>query len=156
MTFIRNYILTIVSAAMLCALLKSISTGKKGIEKILGLVAGIFLLATGLQPLGILELSQLENPIENYRSQAERTVAQAEQEVQMQLGEQIQEQTQAYILDKANTLGMSLEVQVVLDDKLVPCQVTLTGPTSPYAKQQLKAILETELGIPEERQVWNT
>mgnify|MGYP007057930243 CR=1 FL=1 len=153
MTFIRNYILTIVSAAMLCALLKSISTGKKGIEKILGLVAGIFLLATGLQPLGILELSQLENPIENYRSQAERTVAQAEKEVQMQLGEQIQEQTQAYILDKANTLGMSLEVQV---DKLVPCQVTLTGPTSPYAKQQLKAILETELGIPEERQVWNT
>ncbi len=154
MTAIRDYILTIVSAAMLCALLKSISAGKKGIERILSLVAGIFLLATGLRPLGILKLTQWENPVEGYRSRAESMVAEAQQDVQDQLKSQIQEQTQAYILDKANTLGMSLEVQVELDSDFIPWQVTLKGPVSPYARQQLKEVLKNELGIPEERQVW--
>lgn len=117
-------------------------------------MAGIFLLATGLRPLGILKLTQWENPVEGYRSRAESMVAEAQQDVQDQLKSQIQEQTQAYILDKANTLGMSLEVQVELDSDFIPWQVTLKGPVSPYARQQLKEVLKNELGIPEERQVW--
>lgn len=154
MTAIRDYVLTIVSAAMLCAIIKSISTGRKGVSKIVGLIAGIFLLATGLKPFGVFEFSQWDNPIESYRNQAEHIVAQAQQDLQSELGAQIQARTQEYILDKANTLGMSLEIQVELDDHFVPWRVTLKGPVSPYARQQLKEVLEDELGIPEGRQVW--
>ncbi len=120
----------------------------------MGLVTGIFLLATGLRPFGIFEFSQWDNPIERYRGQAEHIAMQAQQDAQSQLEAQIQGQTQEYILDKANTLGMSLEIQVELDDRFLPWQVTLKGPVSPYARQQLKEVLEEELGIPEERQVW--
>ena len=43
MDAIRRYVITLTAAAMLCALVKAITAGRKGQEKILSLVCGIFL-----------------------------------------------------------------------------------------------------------------
>ena len=48
MDAIRRYVITLTAAAMLCALVKAITAGRKGQEKILSLVCGIFLLAPQL------------------------------------------------------------------------------------------------------------
>ena len=47
-------------------------------------------------------------------------------------------------------------VQVELDAELLPCGVRLQGAASPYARSQLSGQIETELGIPKERQVWSS
>lgn len=62
MDAIRRYVMTLTAAAMLCALVKAVTAGRKGQEKILGLVCGIFLLATALGPLGLIRLQTCLTP----------------------------------------------------------------------------------------------
>ena len=147
MDAIRRYVITLTAAAMLCALVKAITAGRKGQEKILSLVCGIFLLATALGPLGLLRLPDLSDPTAQ---------VQAEDETKRQMAAIISEEAASYILDKADALGLQLEVQVELDAELLPCGVRLQGAASPYARSQLSGQIETELGIPKERQVWSS
>ena len=67
----------------------------------------------------------------------------------------IAEQTEAYILDKAGELGLEVTVRVETRTEgngiPVPWSAELTGSWS----QALASALETELGIPAERQVWH-
>lgn len=155
MELLRRYVLAVTTAAILCAMVKSISPGLKGQERILRLVCGIFLLATVLQPLGLIRLPDAGNLTAQYEAAAHAMVQEAEQQKDSQLASIIQQETEAYILDKANTLGVSLEVQVELNESMVPCQVLLAGEASPYAKSRLTEDIAQNLGIPKERQVWN-
>ena len=152
----RRYVITLTAAAMLCALVKAITAGRKGQEKILSLVCGIFLLATALGPLGLLRLPDLSDPTAQVQAEADRMASQAEDETKRQMAAIISEEAASYILDKADALGLQLEVQVELDAELLPCGVRLQGAASPYARSQLSGQIETELGIPKERQVWSS
>lgn len=154
MDAMRHYIMALTAAAILCALVKAISPGKKGQEKILGLVCGIFLLATALRPLGLLQLPEAWNPTAEFEQEAQQVVSAAQEKAQTEMAGIITEQTRAYIQDKAEALGVRLEISVVLDESLLPTAVTLTGPVSPYAKSRLSGAIQESLGIPEERQVW--
>ena len=145
MDAVRRYVMTLAAAAMLCALVKAIAPGHKGQEKILSLVCGIFLLAPALGPLGLLRLPELSDPTAQAR---------AEEEAKQQMTAIISEEAVSYILDKAGDLGLELEVQVELDENLLPWSVRLQGAVSPYAKSRLSGQIETELGISQERQVW--
>ena len=152
MDAIRRYVITLTAAAMLCALVKAITAGRKGQEKILSLVCGIFLLATALGPLGLLRLPDLSDPTAQVQAEADRMASQAEDETTRQMAAIIAEEAASYILDKADALGL----QVELDAELLPCGVRLQGAASPSARSQLSGQIETELGIPKERQVWSS
>ena len=154
MDAIRRYVITLTAAAMLCALVKAITAGRKGQEKILSLVCGIFLLATALGPLGLLRLPDLSDPTAQVQAEAGRMASQAEDETKRQMAAIISEEAASYILDKADALGLQLEVQV--EAELLPCVGRLQGAASPYARSQLSGQIETELGIPKERQVWSS
>ena len=115
MDAIRRYVMTLTAAAMLCALVKAVTAGRKGQEKILGLVCGIFLLATALGPLGLIRLPDLSDPTAQARMEASQAAGQAEAETKRQMTAIISEEAATYILDKADALGLQLEVQVELD-----------------------------------------
>lgn len=68
----------------------------------------------------------------------------------------IKAEAEAYILDKAGSYGLQLEVCVTLreDDIPVPESVCIAGAVSPYARTRLEILIENELGIPKERQLW--
>ena len=68
----------------------------------------------------------------------------------------IKEKTEAYILEKAESLGLDISVEINFGeaDSMVPTEVRISGPVSPYAKDQLSKTISTDLGIPEERQIW--
>ena len=82
-------------------------------------------------------------------------VDEAQAEASAQMAAIITQQTQSYILDKADTLGVCLEVGVELNEEMVPWRVTMAGEASPYARQRLEGIIQDDLGIPAERQVWS-
>ena len=69
----------------------------------------------------------------------------------------IKKQTEAYILDKAESLGLEIAVEVELngDNNSVPCGVTIKGEASPFAKEIMSAYIEKNLGIPKGQQRWN-
>ena len=99
-------------------------------------------------------------------------VQQGEDYVALRRREGICERLEAYILDKAADLHANLRVEVTvgednlpalgadvsarftLDEQDLPRTVTLTGSCTPAQKQALARVLAEDLGIPEERQIW--
>ena len=76
--------------------------------------------------------------------------------VRRQLRNSIKEKTEAYILDKATLLGADIHVSVTCDtaDVPIPISVELSGNVSPYTRTRLKQILQSDIGIPEDKQIW--
>ena len=113
------------------------------------------LLAVLLRPLGNVDLSAVSLDLSAYRQTVERRQAELEQEGQKELVGLIEAELESYIWDKAADMGLTLRVQVTVEPDgsgvPVPVSVELTGPRS----EVLSRWLETELGVPAERQVWN-
>ena len=68
----------------------------------------------------------------------------------------IKDRTEAYILDKAASMGLSLRVEVILSEEEIPKPITvkLWGTVPPYTKTRLRNWMEDTLGIGEEDQLW--
>ena len=119
------------------------------------LCGGLLLLAVLLRPLGSVDLSAVSLNLDAYRQTVEQRQAELEQEGQKELVGLIEAELESYISDKAADMGLTLRVQVTVEPDgsgvPVPVSVELTGPRS----EALSRWLETELGVPAERQVWN-
>ena len=71
----------------------------------------------------------------------------------------IEEQCEEYILDKAeelgaNVSGVSVQAQWNLDGLWVPYSVKIDTPDISSAKSALEGVIQNDLGIPAERQMW--
>lgn len=115
---------------------------------------GLILLTVLLQPLAALRGADLDLNFQDCRQAVEQQQTELEDRRQAELTALIESATAAYISDKADSMGLALEARVTAeaaDGVPVPVRVTLTGEKS----GELSRWLETELGIPAERQVWN-
>ena len=94
--------------------------------------------------------------LEDVYKEADWITANAQAEVQQQICNVIKEQTEAYILEKANALHLNVDVEIILsnDDIPIPKQVYLRGTAGPFAKQQLTSYIADNIGIQEENQIW--
>lgn len=156
MTAVREYIFSVCGAAMICAIITPFLKKKSTTSGIGKLAAGIFLLLTVLRPLPGFHWTSFGDLLTQARIDAEIATQTGEENARQAIGQIITEQTQAYILQKADTLGLHLSVEVsVSDDSLpVPKKVCLTGVAAPYAKQQLQEWICQNLGIAKELIIW--
>lgn len=153
---IRQYLLSVVSAAVISALAINV-IGKKGIyASVVKLLAGLFLSITVISPWAKLQIGDLSSYLDNLELDAADVIAKGEYMAADAAGTIIKDQLEAYILDKASAIGIQVKVEVVLTDTdpPVPCSVTISGAASPYAKQRLQQMIADELGIPKENQSW--
>lgn len=151
----RAWLTAVVSVTLLLSVVQTL-TPKGSLREIASFVGGLLLLAVLLRPLGSVDLSAVSLNLDAYRQTVEqRQQAELEQEGQKELVGLIEAELESYISDKAADMGLTLRVQVTveLDGSGVPAPVSveLTGPRS----EALSRWLETELGVPAERQVWN-
>ena len=156
MESIREYLLSVTAAALLCAIVSSL-TGEKGSQAgTVKLICGLFLCITVIRPLAQLHISDYSDFTRDLLEQGESATQEGEDYSRQALRRIIQEEAEAYIMDKASDYGTKLQANVTLSDTdpPVPESCVLTGSVSPYVRQQLKKILETDLGIPEENQIW--
>ena len=118
------------------------------------LVAGILLLVL-LRPVLGADLEHLELDFDHYQAAVEERQEELADTQTEAMASIIAEQTEAYILDKAGELGLEVtvrgETRTEGNGIPVPWSAELTGSWS----QALASALETELGIPAERQVWH-
>lgn len=152
MEALRQYIISVVAAALICGLVTELLPSGRA-RQIMKMVCGVFLAYTVLQGLTGLNLT-LPDWAEKAQVDAQAAAALGEQLGEDAMGQIIMEQTRAYILDKAASLGLSLEVEVGLDENQIPTFVTLKGQTAPYARQRLQSTIALELGISKENQQW--
>ena len=153
---LRNYLISVIAAAMICAIVTRLVGEKGSVGTLTKLVAGLFLSFTLIKPIASLEFSNLMGWTDEYEHNAAGMVADGENLRSKALSELIKQQTEEYILDKAQALDASLEVEVTLtqDEIPIPVKVRLSGKVSPYAKGRLQDIIKQDLGIEKENQVW--
>lgn len=154
---IRSYVLSIVCAAILCAVVKILLGEETATGRIGKLLSGILLAVAIIAPLGDISFSGIGDYLKGVNWEATTYVEDGKTASQEQLSAIIKAQTEAYILDKADRMGLDIAVEVELDgdNDSIPCGVRITGDVSPYGKEGLSAYIESTLGIAKEKQIWN-
>lgn len=151
---LREWLTSIVVTAMLLALVQSLIP-EGTIRRIGSFTGGLILMITLMQPLMGRDLRRLELNFAPYQEEIRLRGEELEQNRVSELSAIIEQQTAAYILDKAEALGAEVEVQVQMETgengMPVPVAVRLQGSYS----AALAAYMERELGISTERQVWH-
>ena len=152
---IRQYLLSIVTAALICAVVQRFSEKASQSGAIIQIVCGIILAITVVSPWFHLQLPDVDAVTEPYASSAEQIILEGEESASESMNAIIKSQMEAYILDKANSLDMEILVEVNLDaQNHLPKSVTITGDASPYDKSVLSQYIAQTLDIPEEDQKW--
>lgn len=154
MDLIRHYILAITAAAIFCGIVTSLLEGKGSIAALGKLICGVFMAMVVVSPLLHMNLDGWDDWISRLSFDAEAAAEEGENMAEDMRTAIIKERTEAYILDKAEALEVSVQVDVTVKDG-IPAEVRLTGDVSPYAKGKLAAYISEELGIPKENQQWN-
>ncbi len=68
----------------------------------------------------------------------------------------IRQNSQAYIMDKAAELGVSIDAEVSVSNEEIPVPVSviLHGDVSPYVRLQVESLIESGMGIAKENIRW--
>ena len=152
---IRNYLFSIVAAAILCSLFQQIIQNfqAKSLGKI---ICGFVLIITVLRPLTKLDNLELDDFSFSYEQSAQDAIIMGQELAYDARVDIIKNKTEAYILDKAAELNADISVSVFVQDSEVPVPISadISGNVSPYVRQQLKQIMEADLGITKENQKW--
>lgn len=153
---IRQYLLSIVTAGIISAVLVKIAGEKGLLSSSIKLLAGLFMSITVISPIVKLQITEFSNYLDGIEFDVQEIVEDGVLTANTEKSAIIIQETETYILDKAASLSASIEAQVTLSDSDVPYpySVTLSGDISPFGRQQLQNIIADDLGIPEERQLW--
>lgn len=154
---IRSYVIGIVCAAVVCAITTNICSSKGANAAIIRLLAGIFMAVTVVAPLSKLKINQIVSSLDNITVFAQQSAQYGSSEAEREISKVIQQQTQAYVVEKAASYGAELSAEVTVSDCAphLPQEIRITGTIAPYAREQLRRIIRDDLGIPEEHQFWN-
>lgn len=153
---IREYLLSITSAAIICAVAKHIIGEKGRSSKIIYVVTGLFMAITLISPILNFRMENIERYFEDFYLDANDITAAGSQMANDALEDIIKQQTEAYILDEAVRLGAEMEVEVKLSDSSPPqpYRVVIESSVSPYQKQSMMRFIIQNIGIPQEQQIW--
>ena len=153
---VRQYLIAVTAAAIICGIAKSLWSEKTVAGSMLRMIAGIIMTLTVLSPVVHLKLSALPELSAELVTQANSAAAIGEEMAAAEINAIIKEQVRAYILDKAAGLGASLDVEVTVaaDGSHRPEEVILRGKISPYAKARLQSMIAEDIQIAKENQQW--
>lgn len=150
---LRQYVISIVVAALISSILSGII--KNGTAKgLIRLLCGLFLTFTVIRPLGQLDLRWLTVDSISLNREAEAVASMGENMARETMTEIIKEESEAYILDKAAAMNVELTIDITVSEEQIPVSAVLGGEISPYARERMEAILESDLGITKENQLW--
>lgn len=152
----KAYLIRLTAAAILGAVLRKMAP-EGGAGRATRLGSGLLVILTALGPLGNMD------PAGAAAHLAERGFVggytdQSVQQISNELLEElILDSVEAYILDKAQELGaeVTAEVEMVVQNGCpIPWRVRIQGQVPEQTRERLKQLIQDELGIPEERQIW--
>ena len=152
MEVVRGYLLRLTAGAFLSAgLLALIPKGTS--KKAAAVLCGLVMLLLALTPLAQLDYDALSEAISRLELEKEEARTGIEIRNQELVARIISGRVQAYILDKAASLGLTVTVELEMETRY-PKAVTIHGEATPAQKQQLQQYLEQTFAIPVQRQVW--
>lgn len=156
MGFCKDYLIKIVCAAILCVIATELVPGKTVSAKLIRILCSLYLTVCVISPFANISFSDLSGYIEQFDVNAADAVEEGKKNSAIQTASIIKADTESYILDKASSLGLSIDVEVTVSDSipLMPVKICYTGTVAPIYKHQLQNWVEKELGIKKEHQQW--
>ncbi len=153
---VRGYLLRLTAGAFFSAgVLALIPKGTP--KKAAAVLCGLVMLLLALTPLAQLDYDALSEAISRLELEKEEARTGIEIQNQELVARIISGRVQAYILDKAAALGLTVTVELEMETRSAtpyPKAVTIHGEATPVQKQQLQQYLEQTFTIPVQRQVW--
>ena len=153
MDAVRRYLFSLCAAALLCSLVRAL-VPKGRMKSICSLLCGVFLAMTALSGLAGWELSE---ELTKMRIAAEEARTGVEIRNREALSAIIKSKTEAYIWDKAQELGLSVSVDVAIEEDGAypyPAAVQISGQFTEMQRQNLARYIEENLAIGKEQQTW--
>ena len=155
---LENWVRALAAAGLFTGAVLTLAPGGR-LGKTLRLICALLLTAVLLSPLGRLDYTAYAQELSRQRLQGADLSGRGESEALRLLGSIIQERTEAYILDKAAELkvpAVMARVTLVPGEEVpYPWSAELWVEGSSQGDPALAEVLEGELGIPRERQVWH-
>ena len=151
---IRQYLLTVITAAVLCGILEAIPAQKGSGNAVRKLICGLFLTVTVAAPLTRLDFTQWIPEEALWNQDGSDMAAAGAEAAAIERNAIIKSAAETYILDKAAALEVSLTAEVTVSEDGTPESVILSGVLSPYARQVLSNTIASDLAIAKERQKW--
>ena len=155
MGVVRQWLLGVACTALVLAAADSLAP-EGSVKKICRLAGGLALLLAAVSPLLRLDSGVLSNALERHQAliqHYEETLAEQNNLFYQTI---IEESTAAYIVDKAEEMGISCQAEVTFsyDEDGVPCpwEVTAWGDWTDETRAALERLLEDDLGVPPQRQ----
>lgn len=156
MASIKAYILSVTAAALLCTICTRLLSGQSTASAMGKMLTGLFLLFCLISPLRDLRIGNFFDYTDDLKMQAAQAQQYGETASRNAMRSSIISQVEAYILNKAAALHAEINIEVTLSEDAipVPVQVMIRGDVSPYAKIQLQRMIESDLGVAKENQIW--
>lgn len=152
---IRQYLLSLIAAAIVCSIIRDLVESKSKIKGITNMICGVFLAITAISPWMDVRIPDVHTALDSYIEEAKDAAQIGGEGATQQMAEIIKQEVETYILDKARAYGMDLEMNVYLDAQTcVPQSVEITGDVLPYNKTLLGNYVSQTFDIPEESIKW--
>lgn len=157
MELVRDYVLSVVAAAIISTLALTVTNKNRTYSSVIRLLVGVFLSVTIVAPLAKIKFHEVSMQLNSISDSGREYVTKGCAISHSATADIISEQVAEYVLNKAEELGISVDVSVIMsnENELKPQSIHIRGTTTPYAKAKLENILENELEIAEENQIWN-
>lgn len=147
-----QYILNIIAVSLLCHIALQI-TESCSVKKSIKPLVGILMLLSIFSPLRDFQLGDIKwNG--NFMEVGERISTYGVELGKNAKSDLIIGECESYILRKADSFGFDVVVDVTIDENQIPVSVNVQGNLSPYAQRELSNIIESDLGISKENQMW--
>ena len=157
--FVRAWLLGMTAAALVLALAEALAP-EGGAKKVCRLAGGMVLLLAAVGPVaGGLDGGALTGALDGWRERSQRYEQELEERNERLYLAIIEEETAAYVMDKARELGFECAVEVTYgyDGDGVPCpwEIAARGAWTQEQRSKLERLLEEELGVPAQRQFYD-
>lgn len=156
MKYVSEYLIKIISAAMLLSIISHIFREKGTVHALIKMLSGVYLAIVIISPITKLSINEDFLSLDTFYQSAFQYCNDGEQLADNQNRQFIKSKAESYIMDKAVSMNTDLSVEVVLaKEGNNPYEsIVLKGDTSPYVKEQLSKTIVNDLGISVEAQRW--
>ena len=153
---VKSYIISLFVVSIISGIFTSFTDLKGKHAPLIKMILGLFILITVVSPWTKFRLTDVTEGIHITKNDARSYSYAGSNYSEELIRNGITERIEAYILDKADSLGLDINVRVDLADEspYTPESVELSGYVSPYNKARIQRIIENDLGICEECQKW--
>jgi hypothetical protein len=156
--FLKNWVYALAGAGLICAAAAALSPEGKW-RRITSLCCGLVMIIALVSPLKSFDAAEYGRELYKYRAAASEAAGKSE-DIQKRLNRSyIEDECEAYILDKAENDGVSLSAQVTArwdtGGWWYPYEAEIKAGFGGEEREKLAGEIESELGIARQRQYWS-